>query len=77
MTQCRIAEGAFHDGLAVVELAVDGHCADVAVEDGHELALAGADLGVGEQHDDADAGDIMKGVGHGGAGIAAGGGKNG
>jgi hypothetical protein len=52
------AKAPFHHRLAIVELAVNRHGADIVGQRGHQLALAHADFGNGKQHDDADAGDL-------------------
>ena len=77
MFQRGIAERAFHHRLAVVEFAVNRHGADIAGERRHQLALAHADFINREQHDDADAGHIVKRVRHRRAGVAACRGENG
>ncbi len=65
------AERAFHHRLAVVELAVNRHGADIVLERRHQFALAHADFVNRKQHDDAHAGNVVKRVRHRRAGVAA------
>ena len=76
MLQRRIGKGPFHNRLTIVELAIDRDGADVFGQRRHQLSLADTDLVEREQHDDLNAGNVVKRVRDRRAGIAARGGQN-
>ena len=68
-SQLRIGEGLLHEPLTVVETARDRARFDVAFEGCEQALLSVADLAFGEENDDAEPFDSVKGMRDGGAGV--------